>query len=1405
MDLSEIALPDEAILTWNRREESKDDDTDDPFSESTESEYSSSLTPVLVLYGDFSDRVFLQCIQRLRTVWMMNIQGDGDLRPPMLRVIVRHVAKASTLSTSSHFLQGYGVALDIRNVEYKVFDDVNDSGDDDSSKVERYIEWNENLTTSLPEDDFLAGVRIDKLNKMNDDATGKNETMFGLWKRHDDQNRYSQIVPPNWQRRRLSLQAATVIAAATQSGDTLWELLEVSQNLPSLAGTLVHVPVPESIARAGAATSSSVAAGRIYFHQGRRTIHGDRPSFNVFEYLEILKSEQRTLDSIQRKFQNVFPNNRTMGLYQIQQAWMQGSRFWEPTIAGEEAEMVAADSSAVYRIDVGRGWKQAVLYLNDVESDLQYAQWTRSVRQMLMSSLQFGMPPSIRRNLFTILAVVDLETCDGNHNGGLQLGWQLVQNSYPARIGILMVSETDLQSCSHWSAQNAKNDACPSPPLFHDIVPKSIQDLKSIPATSHAVHRLMTRFAQEYDDHRQPGALLAYVEYLFSYLHQPRDTSSPSLSMYDLVSIHGNLLEGMRLSSSDEGEQEAFDFLVEKEDESGPFVYGKALRFALDKGLKPGMSFLNGRPLPKEEDSSAINTMFTQEQNHIFGMIMRGKITDSSPKSVYAKLLTGNRVFPRNHPLLLGNDNHESGVKAHTDYFDDNSLVDVSHDNAWLHADSFASEAQAQFVVDAFLEFGTNYGRSIVSTFLSGIADDSFPTALESSTTASGEGGDGSNADNMIAVGSVYRIRPASPSAAENALCPIFAHASLFGGLRLKELMTWLAMKTEEEDFSVNIDTLLDELNATDEIRATIASTLTAKDAYCSKKFFSSTMLPFVGNTIIANGRHYSLEENSSFGKGDLELLLSLELDRAKAVTALVRQQKVAFQSPRDSEKVARIATFLAMEAATDSSSRDGARAALHDTIEQVQSFRSEVGTKEEYPLLFSWNQPTFSDDEMLQVEVTAVIDPTTEAAQRLSPLLLAIRDQLKLPLQLILTPTPVLDNDEKVPITTYYRLVADPNALLENSEPPRAVFSNLPSNHVLTLKLDVPEPWNVQQTFAVQDTDNLRCDIRTGCGDEAHRKKEKSKKVPFHEQKHVSHVEYGLKNLLIFGQCYETSKSSPPNGLQLTLTRALSKDQSPSPQQHSVEIRADGSLSTSENLDDSVLASSVRSMYSDTLVMKNVGYWQLRADAGVWDLSISKDSRGSEIFEMVDGSVKNGRIVVRNELPRSRKRIVLKDFVSKGELLLVRRRPGYETASLFHDEAADATSAVSQSREESEEMINVFSLATGHLYERFLKIMMLSVTKRTSSKVKFWFFENFLSPTFKSSAQAMAEQIGCELEFVTYKWPEWLRGQSEKQRIIWGYKILFLDVLFPLHVKKIIYVDADQGMYKFTNRKRSV
>lgn len=131
--------------------------------------------------------------------------------------------------------------------------------------------------------------------------------------------------------------------------------------------------------------------------------------------------------------------------------------------------------------------------------------------------------------------------------------------------------------------------------------------------------------------------------------------------------------------------------------------------------------------------------------------------------------------------------------------------------------------------------------------------------------------------------------------------------------------------------------------------------------------------------------------------------------------------------------------------------------------------------------------------------------------------------------------------------------------------------------------------------------------------------------------------------------------------------------------------------------------------------------------------------------------------------------------------------------------------------------------------YERFLKIMILSVLKNTQRPVKFWFIKNYLSPQFKVLISSlvrillmfwapylsiqilhagmfwfsymqiiyswlimqdviphMAQEYGFEYELITYKWPSWLHKQKEKQRIIWAYKILFLDVIFPLSLEKV-------------------
>lgn len=114
---------------------------------------------------------------------------------------------------------------------------------------------------------------------------------------------------------------------------------------------------------------------------------------------------------------------------------------------------------------------------------------------------------------------------------------------------------------------------------------------------------------------------------------------------------------------------------------------------------------------------------------------------------------------------------------------------------------------------------------------------------------------------------------------------------------------------------------------------------------------------------------------------------------------------------------------------------------------------------------------------------------------------------------------------------------------------------------------------------------------------------------------------------------------------------------------------------------------------------------------------------------------------------------------------------------------------AAVQSKQQAD--INIFSVASGHLYERFMSIMIASVMEHTNSTVKFWFIENFLSPTFKDFIPHMAQEYGFDYEMVTYKWPSWLRAQKEKQRTIWGYvdNLFFIQLRLLTHKKPLYYV----------------
>lgn len=192
----------------------------------------------------------------------------------------------------------------------------------------------------------------------------------------------------------------------------------------------------------------------------------------------------------------------------------------------------------------------------------------------------------------------------------------------------------------------------------------------------------------------------------------------------------------------------------------------------------------------------------------------------------------------------------------------------------------------------------------------------------------------------------------------------------------------------------------------------------------------------------------------------------------------------------------------------------------------------------------------------------------------------------------------------------------------------------------------------------------------------------------------------------------------------------------------------------------------------TDTLVMQTLGYFQLQANPGVYLLNLAA-GRATEIFSIVRKDDIN---------PSSNGRhhgmfVAVRSFGDVVKQLMVTKRPGMEsvpllpaegddeqddleasmsgggmwsslTSTLFgSDKANKKQKKVARADEDDDGLIHVFSLATGHLYERFLRIMMLSVSRQTSKKVKFWLFENYLSPTFKQIAEEMSKEYGFEVK----------------------------------------------------------
>ncbi|KAF9648458.1 glycosyltransferase family 24 protein [Thelephora ganbajun] len=401
----------------------------------------------------------------------------------------------------------------------------------------------------------------------------------------------------------------------------------------------------------------------------------------------------------------------------------------------------------------------------------------------------------------------------------------------------------------------------------------------------------------------------------------------------------------------------------------------------------------------------------------------------------------------------------------------------------------------------------------------------------------------------------------------------------------------------------------------------------------------------------------------------------------------------------------------------------------------------------------------TFGGDSTAIFNFGVVLDPLSESAQKWSSLLLWLLNIPGVSVDLRIHPNMYTE----VPLKRFYRYNLRSSAVYDHDgqeSASHALFTGLPLEPIYTLATDVPQAWLVRPRQAPHDLDNIQLYA-----------------IPSKDRAKGIHAIFGLDYLVIEGHARDTLTSTPPRGLQLQLMTN----------------------------DSTVIA--------DTQVVANLGYLQFRAKPGVFRLEI-RPGRGREVFTM-ESVGNNGWNSPNVEEVGSE--ITLTSFDGVTLYPRMARIPGMEREDVLpppdtaggpsgpsimdrvsscSPEAGGGSKGMVSVKPQAD--INIFTVASGLLYEagfrdRFASIMILSVLRNTNSTVKFWFIENFLSPSFLEFIPHFAQEYGFQYELVTYKWPSWLRAQKEKQRIIWAYKILFLDVLFPMDLKKVIFVDADQ------------
>eukprot|EP01084_Bolivina_argentea_P161656 281401_1 len=167
-----------------------------------------------------------------------------------------------------------------------------------------------------------------------------------------------------------------------------------------------------------------------------------------------------------------------------------------------------------------------------------------------------------------------------------------------------------------------------------------------------------------------------------------------------------------------------------------------------------------------------------------------------------------------------------------------------------------------------------------------------------------------------------------------------------------------------------------------------------------------------------------------------------------------------------------------------------------------------------------------------------------------------------------------------------------------------------MPSDDVLTMGVtDTPGTWLYESLVCKYDLDNLLLSNVEGA------------------QSNVLSVNYHLTRMLIQGQCFD-EKSKPVPGLQLQLRNSTN-------------------------------------VFDATIAMQTLGYWQLKANPGVWDLRL-REGRTTEVMDIDANKTESDDALVIADDGGLKIKVVLNSFTRPPFRISTKHKPGMEKEELL-------------------------------------------------------------------------------------------------------------------------------------------